>query len=257
MAVSSCRSSKTKIITDGDLTQKNKTEILKDVLDKELKYNTISGKVSLEISTGKKPQKVGAFVKIIKDSVIQLSIRPILGMEVFRLTLTPDSVHILDRMGKKYTAEDTKTLQEKVHFNFYNLQALFTNGLFVPENKSIHESDFSKFKISKADNMYLASIEKSKTTYNFAIDASDRIVSTLIFDKDKNTIQWSYKEFVKDGDYVYPTQMLAQIEAKNKRLNIGLGFSSLDINKKVEIDYAVSSKYDKVSINDIIKAYLK
>lgn len=258
VAVSACKSSQKKVtIGDGALVDKDRKEILTDALNSELKYKSISGKVTIELKAGKKSTKTGSFVKIIKDSVIQLSVRPLLGIEAFRLTLTPSSIQVVDRMNKKYAQEDIKILQEKAHFNFYNLQALFTNALFLPDHKSVKTADFKQYQISKANNMYMAGTEKNGVTYNFAIDASNRIASTLIYDKNKNTVQWSYSDFVKEGENIYPTNMLAKIEAQNKRFDVGMSFSSLDINKNIDVDYSVSSKYQKIAISEIIKAYIK
>lgn len=253
LGLSSCRSGKNAIGTSGELSSKNRSDLFDDILSKGLDYKTISGKVTLEIKSGKNSQKIGAQVKIIKDEVIQLSIRPFLGMEVFRATITPDSVLVVDRMSKKYTAEDINSMQEKMHFNFYNLQALFTNSIFIPSEKSVSKKDLGRFSVTQAKDVYMLGVVNNKTTYNFAVDASDRVVSTLIFDQNKNTIQWSYSDFVKDNGYIYPTQMLAKVEVKDRRMDIGFNFPSLDFNKNLDIDYSVSTKYQKVSLSEILK----
>lgn len=253
LSLASCRSSKHAVSAPGELTSKGKSDLFRDIIDNSIDYKTISGKVTLELKNGKKSQKVGAFVKMEKDKAIQLSIRPFLGMEVFRATITPDSVLIVDRMNKKYTAESISSIQEKLNFNFYNLQALFTNSIFIPGKKAVSKQDFERFSVSRTDDVYLLGTMQNKTTYNFAVDASDRIVSTLIFDQNKNTVQWSYADFVKSSDYVYPTQMLAKIELKDRRMDIGFELPNLEFNKDLDIDYSVTAKYQKVSLAEIMK----
>lgn len=254
LVFSSCRSTKT-IGSAGELTSKNKTELVNDVLSNNIDYKTISGKINLELKSGKKSQKVGAQVKIIKDEVIQISVRPgILGfsVEVFRITITPESVVVLDRMKQRYISEDIKSIQEKVHFNFYNIQALLTNSLFIPEQKTVSTKDVEKFSVTKTKDVYMLGLVNNKTTYNFAVDAADRIVSTLIFDQNKNTVQWTYDKFTQSGSYIYPTQMLAQIEIKDKRLDVGFELPSLKFNEEVNVDYSISESYQKVSIAQIL-----
>lgn len=253
LGLSSCRSGKNAVGTSGELSSKGRSDLFDDILSKGLDYKTISGKVTLELKSGKNSQKVGAQVKIIKDEVIQLSIRPFLGMEVFRATITPDSVLVVDRMSKKYTAENINNIQEKMHFNFYNLQALFTNSIFVPAQKSVSKKDLERFSVAQTKDVYMLGVVNNKTTYNFAVDASDRVVSTLIFDQNKNTIQWSYSNFIKDNNYIYPSQMQAKIEIKDRRMDIGFDFPSLDFDKNLDIDYSVSTKYQKVSLSEILK----
>lgn len=255
LTFSSCRSTKT-IGSAGELTSKDKTELVSDVLNNNIDYKTISGKINLEFKSGKKSQKVGAQVKMIKDEVIQISVRPsflIFGAEVFRITITPESIVIIDRLNKKYTSEDIKSIQEKVHFNFYNMQALLTNSIFVPEQKTVSNKDTEKFSVSKTKDVYMLGLVNNKTTYNFAVDAADRVVSTLIFDQNKNTIQWTYDKFTQSGSYIYPTQMLAQVEVKDKRIDIGLELPSLDFNQEVNIDQSISNSYQKVPLAEILK----
>lgn len=256
LGLSSCRSSKNAVSGAGELTSKNKTELVNDVLQNNIDFKTLSGKVTLELKSGKKSQKVGAQVKIIKDEVIQISIRPsflIFGAEVFRITITPDSLVILDRINKQYTIESTNNLQERVHFNFYNMQALLTNSIFVPEQKTISKKDVEKFAVSKTKDVYMLGLVNKKTTYNFAVDGADRIVSTLIFDQNKNTIQWTYDKFVQSGGYTYPSQMVAQIELKDRRMDVGLELPSLEFNGEVTIDQSISKSYKKVSLAEILK----
>ena len=263
IALSACGTKKTRVSSGGTLSTKSQTELISDVIDKELAYSSISGKMNLELlpANTKSSLKTGTYVKLIRDSIIQISIRPILGMEVFRISLTPDSLYILDRMNKKYAIENINNFghSQGVHFNFYNLQALLTNSLFLPGQQNIDKNNYKLFDVIMEPNLYLIkTADKSGTLYNFAVDSSDRIVSTLILSPDKNhTMQWSYTNFVQDKKSVYPTQMLANIDINKKRFDLKISYSTLDINGEVEIDNSISKKYEKVSIADIINAFIK
>lgn len=73
-------------------------------------------------------------MKMVKDSAFQLSVQPFLGIEIFRIELSRDTIKVVDRMNKRYMIENYSNLQGQtpIEFNFYNLQALFTNHLFIP-----------------------------------------------------------------------------------------------------------------------------
>ena len=259
----SCGSKKTGVISGGKLTEKSSKELIRDVLDKELKYNTISGKMDIEfISAGtKKTVKSGSYVKLIRDNILQISVRPFLGVEVLRMTLTPDSIYIVDRYNKKTAVEDINSLKKSsgAYFNFYNLQALLTNSLFYPGEQAVREKDYKSYDINVASDMYVAKTsDSSGILYNFAVDATDRISSTLIFSPGNNyTIQWSYKDFIKDDNNVYPTTMEANVGIKKGRFDLIISYSKLDINKQFEVDNSIPGKYEKVSVGDLIKGYMK
>ncbi|MFR9165432.1 MAG: DUF4292 domain-containing protein [Dysgonomonas sp.] len=262
--LNSCHSKKSIVTADGKLIEKSQNELISDVLDQDLKYRTITAKTSLELLpiNSKKGTKVTANIKTIKDSVIQISVRLLFGIEGARITLTPDSVYFIDRYHKQYAIESiskAKSSTKGVSFNFYNLQALLTNGLFLPGEKDIDKSNHNRFDLGTASNMYLLRTkDKSNNLYNFAIDASDRVASTLILSSKRDfTLQWSYNDFIKDGGYLYPTKMEAKVNMRNARFDVNIAYDKLDFNKDVNIDYTISEKYQRVSVLDIVKSYLK
>lgn len=259
--ISSCKSKKT-VVTEGVLEKKSHAKIIEDALSSEIKYRTISTKGSIEFKTGSSSQKVPAVFKMVKDSILQASIRiPILGGEAMRVTFTPDSIIIIDRLKKQYVAErfsDSKAIAD-FDFNFYNLQALFTNQLFIPGYRDIEKKDFDKYNISSANNVYLLKTNgKGNLLYNFAIDASNHIASTLIYNEDRNiTLQWSYNDFVNDNNLIYPTKMEANVDISKKRLDVNINYDKLEVNKELNIDNSISTKYTKVDFSDLIGAYIK
>lgn len=263
IAFAACGSKKQGVTSGGKLTEKNQKELIRDILDKELKYNTISGKMDIEFMAAgsKKKVKSGSYIKLIHDKILQISVRPFLGMEALRLTITPDSVYIVDRYHKKIAVEDINRLRQTsgAYFNFYNLQALLTNALFYPGEQAVAEKNYNAYDVNIASDMYLAKAKDSSgMLYNFAIDASDRISSTLIFSPENNyTLQWSYRDFIKDGGYVYPTQMEANVGIKKNRFDVTISYSKLDIDKEFDVDNSIPGKYEKVSVGDLIKGYIK
>lgn len=260
-AGSSCKSKKI-IITGGTLEEKSHNRIIEDALFSEVKFKTLTTKGNVEFKAGNSSQKVPAVFKMVKDSILQVSIRiPILGGEAMRLTITPDSIFMVDRMKKQYIAErfkDSKAIAG-FDFNFYNLQALFTNKLFIPGNREVTEKDFQKYDISSANDVYMLKTKgKGDLLYNFAVDATNHVASTLIYnEKKKITLQWSYNDFIKDNNLVYPTNMQAKVDVAKRRVDINITYDKLEIDKSFSIDNSISPKYTKVDFSDLIGTYIK
>lgn len=260
-AGSSCKSKKI-ITTGGTLEEKSHNRIIEDALSSEVKFKTLTTKGNVEFKAGNSSQKVPAVFKMVKDSILQVSIRiPILGGEAMRLTITPDSIFMVDRMKKQYIAErfkDSKAIAG-FDFNFYNLQALFTNKLFIPGNREVTEKDFQKYDISSANDVYMLKTKgKGDLLYNFAVDATNHVASTLIYnEKKKITLQWSYNDFIKDNNLVYPTNMQAKVDVAKKRVDINITYDKLEIDKSFSIDNSISPKYTKVDFSDLIGTYIK
>lgn len=255
-----CKSKNT-VTTGGELSKKTHQEVIHDTKSKEIAFNTISAKGNIELIAGNSSKKTSAVFKIIKDSVLQVSVRPVFGMEALRMDITPSGITIIDRFKKQYFTEnfnDSDYLKQ-MDFNFYNLQALFTNQLFIPGQTSVDYNDYKKFNINVANNLYMLQTKgKGGVLYNFAIDASDHIVSTLILNEKQNlSIQWSYMDFIEDNKFIYPTNMLAKLEFGKHKADIGISYNKLEINDNFNIDTTIPSKYPKVGFKELIGSYIK
>lgn len=258
LLVSGCKSKKT-LTTGGELAKKTHKEVVADALKSEIYFRTITSKGSIELKSGSSSKKVSATFKIIKDSVLQVSLRGF-GIEIMRMDLTPERIAIIDRWKKQYFSESFKDSEflKQLDFNFYNLQALFTNKLFVPGKQEVEYNDYGKFVVNMANELYMLQTKgKGNLLYNFAVDASDHIVSTLIYNEKQNlSLQWSYTDFIKDNELTYPTTMQAKIDAMKKRADIVISYNKLEIDKDFSVDTSIPSKYAKVSFKDLLGSYL-
>ena len=258
-----CKSKKA-VVDDGSLNKNwNFNTALNDVLQKELQYKTLSTKGSIEIKGGSSGTKTTAYYKIIKDSIMQASIRmPIVGGELMRVNFTPDSIVIMDRARGRYTSErfsDSKFLKS-TNLNYYNLQSLLTNGLFLPGEKTIETKDYSKFKMSSVtDVLMLQTAGKPDLIFNFAVGAQEKVISVLITKKDFDaTMQFTYNDFINDKGRVYPTTLDASLSWSGHNMGLVISYSTLDIDKSnMTIDTSIPRKYNKVSFETLIEPYIK
>lgn len=259
-----CKSSKNLVVTDGSAVAKSQERLLSDILQAETDYKTISGKVALEMISGNRDSgtKVNSQLKIVKDDIIQLSLRmPFINSEVFRMNITPDSVYVIDRIAKKIAVEDIAKLEKEkgIAFNYSNLQSLFTNALFYPGKKKLTEKDTGRYHIKLHEGRYyLAAIDKSGINYHFKVDASDRITETdIAAENGSYSLNWTYDEFIKDGEYIYPSKMVAKVGVKKKKVSLVMSYAGLDIDKDVKVDKSLPSGYKRVSVGEILKNYIK
>jgi hypothetical protein len=189
---------------------------------------------------------------------IQLSIQPFLGIEVFRIELTNDSVKILDRMNKRYMTESYEEMkgETKIDFNFHNLQSLFTNNIFIPGESSISSKQMRRFRITK--DKYAANLKIKDETgmfYTFTADGDEKLLSTLINDKAENyRLTWNYSDFQTIDKQRFPFKMKAGLTSDKKTQGIvTLTFSNLEIDHPLKADFNIPSGYTRVTFPQIIK----
>lgn len=265
--VNSCKTTSTTVVdTKGAVVSKERNDILKDVLNAGLKFKTLEAKSSLELLSeqANRSMKTNCYVKLIYNEQIQLSVRiPFINTEAFRFNLTPDSIMIIDRMSKRYAIESFQEITNKhdIDFNFYNLQALFTNSLFIPGSKNVDKKDLKNFIINQEAGLYTITTQNSTTNNksSFIVNSTDRIQETRISDYNRQfNTTWQYSDFVKNmsGD-IYPTNIKTNISLKNKSINFNISYTELNLNTDLTIDNQAPKKYQQCSMREILSSYLK
>ena len=145
----------------------------------------MTARLNAELKTAKNNMSSRVDLKMVRDSAFQLSVQPFLGIEVFRAEFTVDSIKVVDRMNKRYVAERYADLkgQTPIEFNFYNLQALFTNHIFLPGKQEIDPKQYKRFKLNQEGST--AEIKVKDTMgllYTFFADGEEKLLSTYITD---------------------------------------------------------------------------
>ena len=112
--------------------------IYQEVEKNRVDFETFSAKVKVDFqgSDGKK-NDFNAFIRLKKDSVLWVSVNALLGIEAFRVLITPDSVLVMNKLDKVVQKRSVNYLQEitKLPFGFKELQDLIIgNPIYFDNN---------------------------------------------------------------------------------------------------------------------------
>ncbi len=78
-------------------------------------YNTFSAKVNIDYrDAADKNYNVNAIIRMYRDSAIWISANAVLGIEALRVLITKDSVKVLNKLEKTYSARSVDYLQRLV-----------------------------------------------------------------------------------------------------------------------------------------------
>lgn len=258
VGVYSCKSKERIVQADSELEDKTNSDLFEDVLIKEINFTTFSSKMNMSFSTGRRVLNSRATLRIVRDEAIQLSLQPVFGIEMFRLYVQPDCFIILDRMNKRYVHESIDNIKKQfpIGFDFYTLQSLFTNALFIPEQTTISTSDYKKFKYSKSSDNYLLSArdKKSKIDYSFFVNGNDQITLAQMYMSARNyALDWNYNEFVLTDNLFFPLEMEILARTEKRKVETSMSLSSISLNQPLTLDSSIPSSYDKVELEELIK----
>ena len=258
IGVYSCKSTKRITQADTALEDKTSSELFNDVLHKGLEYSTFSSKLNMTISTGTKTLSSKGSLKIVNNKAIQLSVQPLFGIEMFRLYVEPDHIIILDRMNKRYVKESFENIKgtSPMGFDYYTLQSLFTNKLFIPEKTILSIQDYRKFKYAETEENYTltARDKKSDVDYSFFVNGNDQItLSELSMPKKDYSLQWNYNEFSLMDNQFFPYEMKIEASTKKTKLNTSISLSSISLNDPMTLETSIPTSYTRVELKEVLK----
>ncbi len=110
----------------------------RSILAHHIDFKTFSAKIDVDyIDADDKRYNVNVFLRMYKDSIIWIDIHAFLGIEALKAKITQDSVKILDKQNKLYTARSINFLQDvsQLPVDLSTLQDLLVgNAVFLDSN---------------------------------------------------------------------------------------------------------------------------
>ncbi len=227
-----------------------------------MEREALTAKMSLALDVSGKTNKVNGTMRIKKGEVIQLSIAPLLGIEVARAEISPYGVLVIDRMNKRYVRVTFTELQEltNAQLDFHTLQALFLNEIFLPGKKDLTSRDLSAFDIELVGRDVRLDVRKTKRfAYTFLMQGTEALLKeSLVGLKDANyALSWKYENFRSLGQKQFPNTMTLSFMGLKKPMNATFSLSRLTANSNWESYTKVSDKYEQVKLEDLIKRLLE
>lgn len=257
--VTSCRPKQRIVYSTTPVVEKENSELFNDIVESSFPYTTLSSKLNMIVTNGSKSLSSRANLRIVKDNAIQISIQPLFGVEMFRFYIDPDTIVLLDRMNKRFVKESISSLKKQypIGFDFYTMQSIITNSVFVSGKQNAEISDYKLFKYNQTSDRshYLNAIdEKSDIEYSFTVNGDDRITFTHLMQHQKMlSLQWAYSNFAKIDSTTFPHKMSALITSKSRKIDTELQFSDIVIDEYISLSIKVPSGYTQTSIAELLK----
>jgi len=206
-------------------------------------FQSFSAKIDVDYSDGNgKKINVTAHVRMVKDSVIWISITAILGIEGLRALITPDSVKILDKQNKIYTARSVSYLQEvsALPLTLSSLQDLLIgNPVFLDSSITSYERTGNG----------IALLDKGTFFKNLLTISDDQklIQSSKLDDVDvsrNRTCYLTYDDYENKKGPNFSKERTINVTEKTK-LDIKLDFRQYDFNETLSFPFSVPEKYKR------------
>lgn len=226
-------------------------------------WNSVTGKVALNLNTGSsKNTKLSATLRMKKGEVIQLSVAPLLGIEVARLEISPERILAVDRLHKQYVEVSFEDLNRIANLNlsFNVLQSLFMNEIFLPGKETVEVSDLHRFRMTSEGNYALWKVKDTKKlAYSFRTTADKGWLenTSVALSGTPYALNWTYGEFGKLGAAYFPQHILAELMGSGKTYSLDMKLSRMSVGEDWETRTSLSSKYKKIELATLLKMWLE
>lgn len=231
------------VIPEG-MTKADSARVIRETLAKmnegRINYTTFSGKVNVDYQgmDGKK-YDVNANIRMYKDSCIWISITAIFGIEGLRAYITKDSVKLLNKQDKIYTARSVAYLKEitALPLDLSSLQdILIGNPVFVDTNMVSYNTTPQGITLISVGEFFkhLLTLNNSYRVENSKLDDKDLLRS-------RNCIL-NYSSY-ETGDNVQFSTRRRILVTEKKNLDIKLDFKSFSFNETLSFPFSVPKNY--------------
>jgi len=252
--ISSCKSKRSLI--KQPIKAEGPDYLFEKLKENEFSFQTFSAKFNAEYSIDKKPFEFKGQVRIIKDSVIWISLGQDLGIELARMIITQDSVKFVDRFNKKYFVGDYIFVNEflKTNIDFGILQSIILGNDFEYYEKA-------QFKAAVDGGEYrLTTTGRSKLKKHVRNSADDEriFLQSIWLDPDNFKItQIKIKELTEDSkkltahysDFeeihgrLFPFKLAYEVEAETP-VTVKMKYSKIVLNEPLKFPFKIPSKYN-------------
>lgn len=226
--------------------------------EKELRFDWFSAKFSAEYTNKGKETGFSGQIRIRKDSLIWISLTPLLGIEAMRLMISQDSVKMINRLNDTWFMGDYDYLNRMLNTNIdYDLLQAFLLGTDL----QFYEN--GKFRASVDRGEYKLSTSERKKLKKFVRDGHENLkilIQNLWLDpvtfkithadvkeirRDNIKLEASYKEFEMIQDQLFPKKMNYMIWADNN-IKVKAEFSKIILDSPLQFPFKVPDSYRQV-----------
>ncbi len=217
--------------SNTDNNSSNNISLSEKELIKKINSQNISPEwtsLNSKIKVNKEGQEVtiNAHIRIKKDSIIWISVKAPLGIEIFRTMITSDSVYYMNRMNKNYFIKHISHIREvvKTDVSFIKLQEI----IFASPNITVLNSNKENYEILKdIFRVYKMELQEEE----------DKKVSIRYSD---------YKVFSDIGGLYFPEKIFIDVKSEEV-FTAEINYTKIKFNKTFSISFKIPKSY--VSIN--------
>ncbi|MGF7082322.1 DUF4292 domain-containing protein [Mucilaginibacter sp. UYCu711] len=224
-------------ITPPDLsTLKSQLALIKS---RQVNFNTFSGRATTRLDVNGDDNNVTLNIRINKGKMIWVSITALLGLEVARAVITPDSIKVINKLQGLYLKKPFGFIYQYAsrQVNYKTIEALLV-GNAMPEvltERSSITSDLGNVTLSgNLDELvYSLMLGTNMRVTQFNLSNTTAAQALLV----NNSV------FIQASNRLVPSQIDILSTIQDKKIQANLRYTKVDFDQQLEYPFNIPERY--------------
>lgn len=251
----SCSTSRRAI--KGPLKEQGTEYLFNNLKANELNYKFLSAKFSANIKLDKNDSQITGQIRIKRDSIIWISISPLMGIEMARIMITNDSISYVNRIESSYFTGTFDHINKLVNstLDFDMLQSFLTGNDFSRyENTSFRGGiDERQYTLQTSNRRKLKKFVKTNEDVQIPIQhiwldpETFKIVRIMIRETAANGRKAeAIYTHEKISEQLVPVNINFEVETASRKSMMDIQYSKIIIDQELQFPFKIPEKYNRV-----------
>jgi hypothetical protein len=230
----------------GSVAEKKADARLIDLGAHQLVFSTFSAKADTKLSLGSDNNNVTLNIRINHDKEIWVSVTALLGIEVARAVITPDSIKTINKLQAVYLKKPFSYVYSysNKQINYKMLEAILV-GNTIPD-----VLNDNKVKVAGENATITLSGSLQDLIYQLLFGAEMKTTQLNLNNQNEGqTLQVSYSNFIKINDGLVPSQIEIQSSTPKDKIQASLHYTKVDLNQPLQYPFNIPERYTSADGN--------
>lgn len=212
---------------------------LAEIRGRQLVFNTFSGRASTKLNIDGNSNDVTLNIRINRDKEIWVSVTALLGIEIARAVITPDSIRIVNKLQGLYIKKPFSFIYTYAsrQINYKTLESLLV-GNAVPEllnEKASLQADSGNLTLSGSLQDLL---------YKLMLDPDMKVAQLNLSNQNEGqSLQVTNTAFIQAANRIMPSQIDIASGIKNKKIQVNLHYVKVDFDQEQQYPFNIPERY--------------
>jgi hypothetical protein len=211
------------------------------IKSKQVVFNTFSGRAKTKLTLDGKSNDVTLNIRIQHGKKIWVSVTALLGIEVARALITPDSIQIINRIQGVYIKKPFSYVYTYANreVNYLTVESLLVGNAI---NELLNEN--SKIETAVNGNTTISG-NLQNLVYNLLVGSDFKVTRTSFANAAaRQSLQVTNGQFIQADNRIIPSQISINSVVQNKSVQAELEYNRTEFNQVLDYQFSIPARFE-------------